>query len=140
MFISSAYAQAAGGGGGLGGDGMLTGLLPIVLIFVVFWFLLIRPQQKRMKQHKAMIANLRRGDKVVTGGGIIGTVTKVLDEGEVEVEIASDVKVRVARATITDVLNKTAPVAAKGGDKGTASASDDDEDEDSKSKRRGSGA
>lgn len=139
MLISPAYAQAAGGGG-LGGDGMLTGLLPIVLIFVVFWFLLIRPQQKRMKEHKAMIANLRRGDKVVTGGGIIGTVTKVLDEGEVEVEIASEVKVRVARATITDVLNKTAPVAAKGGGgKGAADASDDD-DEDSKSKRRGSGS
>src|SRR5690606_22013011 len=131
MLISPAYAQAAGGGG-LGGDGMLTGLLPIVLIFVVFWFLLIRPQQKRMKEHKAMIANLRRGDKVVTGGGIIGTITKVLDEGEVEVEIASDVKVRVARATITDVLNKTAPVAAKGGGgKGAADTSDDD-DEDSK--------
>jgi len=139
MLISPAYAQAAGGGG-LGGDGMLTGLLPIVLIFVVFWFLLIRPQQKRMKEHKAMIANLRRGDKVVTGGGIIGTITKVLDEGEVEVEIASDVKVRVARATITDVLNKTAPVAAKGGGgKGAADAADDDE-EDSKSKRRGSGS
>lgn len=133
MFISPAYAQAAGGGGG--GD-MLTGLLPIVLIFVVFWFLLIRPQQKRMKEHKAMIANLRRGDKVVTGGGIIGTVTKVLDEGELEVEIATDVKVRVARATVTEVLNKTAPVAAKsGGDKG-GSASNDEEDE---SKRRGSG-
>ena len=115
---------------------MLTGLLPIVLIFVVFWFLLIRPQQKRMKEHKAMIANLRRGDKVVTGGGIIGTVTKVLDEGELEVEIATDVKVRVARATVTEVLNKTAPVAAKsGGDKG-GSASNDEEDE---SKRRGSG-
>ncbi|HEX7006375.1 MAG TPA: preprotein translocase subunit YajC [Alphaproteobacteria bacterium] len=139
MLISPAYAQAAGGGG-LGGDGMLTGLLPIILIFVVFWFLLIRPQQKRMKEHKAMIANLRRGDKVVTGGGIIGTITKVLDEGEVEVEIASDVKVRVARATITDVLNKTAPVAAKGGGgKGAADAADDDE-EDSKSKRRGSGS
>ena len=137
MFISPAYAQAAGGGGG--GD-MLTGLLPIVLIFVVFWFLLIRPQQKRMKEHKAMIANLRRGDKVVTGGGIIGTVTKVFDEGELEVEIATDVKVRVARATITDVLNKTAPVAAKSGGDKTASASDDDEDEDSKSKRRGSGS
>jgi preprotein translocase subunit YajC len=139
MFISPAYAQAAGGG--LGGDGMLTGLLPIVLIFVVFWFLLIRPQQKRMKEHKALIANLRRGDKVVTGGGIIGTVTKVIDEGEIEVEIAPEVKVRVARGTVTEVLNKTAPVAAKaGGDKGAADTSDDDADEDSKSKRRGSGS
>jgi preprotein translocase subunit YajC len=128
MFISPAYAQAAGGG--LGGDGMLTGLLPIVLIFVVFWFLLIRPQQKRMKEHKALIANLRRGDKVVTGGGIIGIVTKVIDEGEVEVEIAPEVKVRVARGTVTEVLNKTAPVAAKADDKAA--------DEDGKSKRSGS--
>ena len=130
MFISPAYAQAAGGGGG--GD-MITSLLPIVLIFVVFWFLLIRPQQKRMKEHKSLIANLRRGDKVVTGGGIIGTITKVIDEGEVEVEIAPEVKVRVARSTITDVVNKTAPVAAKGG---KAEASDNDADDDSK-KRSG---
>jgi preprotein translocase subunit YajC len=136
MFISPAYAQAAGGGGG--GE-MLTGLLPIVLIFVVFWFLLIRPQQKRMKEHKALIANLRRGDKVVTGGGIIGTVTKVVDDGELEVEIAPEVKVRVARGTVTEVLNKTAPAAAKGGEKVAANASDSDSDEDSK-KRRGSGS
>ena len=127
MFISPAYAQAAGGG--LGGDGMLTGLLPIVLIFVVFWFLLIRPQQKRMKEHKALIANLRRGDKVVTGGGIIGSVTKVIDEGEIEVEIAPEVKVRVARATVTEVLNKSAA---------PAKADDKAADEDSKSKRSGS--
>jgi preprotein translocase subunit YajC len=135
MFISPAYAQAAGGG--LGGDGMLTGLLPIILIFVVFWFLLIRPQQKRMKEHKALIANLRRGDKVITGGGIIGIVTKVIDEGEIEVEIATDVKVRVARSTVTEVLNKTAPVAAKS-DKSEDTKSDASDD-DSKSKRRGSG-
>lgn len=78
---------------------------------------------------------------MVTGGGIIGTVTKVIDEGEIEVEIAPEVKVRVARGTVTEVLNKTAPVAAKaGGDKGAANASDDDADEDSKSKRRGSGS
>jgi preprotein translocase subunit YajC len=135
MFISPAYAQAAGGG--LGGDGMLTGLLPIVLIFVVFWFLLIRPQQKRMKEHKALIANLRRGDKVITGGGIIGIVTKVIDEGEIEVEIATDVKVRVARSTVTEVLNKTAAVAAKS-DK-SEDAKSDASDDDGKSKRRGSG-
>jgi preprotein translocase subunit YajC len=79
MFVSEALAQSAGGGGA-GGFGGLGGLLPIVLIFVVFWFLLIRPQQKRMKEHKAMIAALKRGDKVVTGGGIIGTVTKVIDD------------------------------------------------------------
>jgi preprotein translocase subunit YajC len=139
MFISPAYAQAAGGM--LGGDGMLTGLLPIVLIFVVFWFLLIRPQQKRMKEHKALIANLRRGDKVDTGGGIIGTVTKVIDEGEVEVEIAPEVKVRVARGTVTEVLNKTTPVAAKSDDgKGSSSDSSAEGNDDDKSKRRSRGS
>ena len=84
MFISPAYAQDAGGGG-LGG---IEALLPLVLIFVVFYFLLIRPQQKKMKQHKEMLGAIRRGDKVVTGGGIIGAVTKVANDGELTVEIA----------------------------------------------------
>ena len=108
MFVSEALAQS-GGGGGAGGFGGLGGLLPIVLIFVVFWFLLIRPQQKRMKEHKAMIAALKRGDKVVTGGGIIGTVTKVIDDAEVQVEIANDVRVRVSRASIQAVTGKPQP-------------------------------
>ena len=119
MFISEALAQSSGGGGAGGAFGGLGGLLPIVLIFVVFWFLLIRPQQKRMKEHKAMIAAVKRGDKIVTGGGIIGTVTKVLDESEVQVEIAKDVKVRVSRATIQAVMGKPQPAgAASGGDQG----------------------
>lgn len=115
MFVSEALAQSGGGGGGFGGLG---GLLPIILIFVVFWFLLIRPQQKRMKEHKAMIASLKRGDKVVTGGGIIGTVTKVIDEAEVQVEIAKDVRVRVSRATIQAVTGKPQPASSSppGGD------------------------
>lgn len=118
MLISEALAQAAGGGGmGFGGLG---GLLPIVLIFVVFWFLLIRPQQKRMKEHKAMVRALRRGDQVQTGGGIIGSVTKVIDDNVVQVEIAPDVKVKVARSSISSVLSRTDPVAADTSD-------DDDE-------------
>lgn len=119
MLISEALAQAAGGGGGGMGFGGLGGLLPIVLIFVVFWFLLIRPQQKRMKEHKAMVRALRRGDQVQTGGGIIGSVTKVIDDNVVQVEIAPDVKVKVARSSISSVLSRTDPVAAD--------TSDDDE-------------
>jgi preprotein translocase YajC subunit len=81
MWISPAYAQAAGGGDSGGG---LVAFLPIVLIFVVFYFLLIRPQQKKMKDHKAMVGAVRRGDKVVTGGGLIGTVSKVVSDTEVQ--------------------------------------------------------
>lgn len=114
MFISTAYAQApAAGPAGSG----LEAFLPLILIFVVFYFLVFRPQQKKLKQHKDMVSQLRRGDKVVTGGGIIGTVTKVIDDNEVEIDIASDsgTKVRVLRATIADVLTKPQPVAAEGG-------------------------
>ncbi|MFY8093331.1 MAG: preprotein translocase subunit YajC [Niveispirillum sp.] len=107
MFISTAYAQAAAGAPG-GGMESLMSLAPLVLIFVVFYFLLIRPQQKKLKEHKAMLDALRRGDKVVTGGGIIGSVVKVADD-EVTVEIATGVQVRVLRTTITSVLAKTEP-------------------------------
>ena len=105
MLISPAYAQAAGGGGGFD----LMAILPLVLIFVVFYFLLIRPQQKRAKDHKAMIAAVRRGDTVVTGGGVIGRVTKVLDDNEVQVEIAEGVRVRVARSTLSEVRTRGEP-------------------------------
>ena len=107
MLTTPAYAQAAAPGGFGGG---LEALLPLVLIFVVFYFLLIRPQQKKMKQHKEMLSAVRRGDRVVTGGGIIGTVTKVNDEHEVTLEIADDVRVRVQRGLISGVLSKTEPV------------------------------
>jgi preprotein translocase subunit YajC len=110
MFVSTAYAQAADGVGGAAG---LMSFLPLVLIFVVFYFLLIRPQQKKLKEHKGMLEALRRGDRVVTGGGIIGTITKVGADDELVVEIAEGVRVRVLRSTINLVLAKTEP--AKGG-------------------------
>ncbi|MDG1473110.1 preprotein translocase subunit YajC [Pseudosulfitobacter sp. SM2401] len=83
--------------------------LPLILIFAIMYFLLIRPQQKKMKDHQAMVAALRRGDKVVTAGGLIGKVVKVMDDGEVEVEVADGVKVRVVQATISQVVSKTEP-------------------------------
>ena len=123
MLISTAYAQSFGGGAG-GQAGGIEAFAPLILIFVVFYFLLIRPQQQRAKKHKAMLEALRRGDKVVTGGGIIGSVVKILNDTEVEVEIASNVKIRVMRGSIQDVLNKPEAVAAKPDDaSGSSSAS-----------------
>jgi preprotein translocase subunit YajC len=110
MLFSPAYAQAAGGAPA-GFD--FISLMPLVLIFVVFYFLLIRPQQKKMKSHRDMIGGVKRGDKVLTGGGIIGTVVKVEDGDDVLlVEIAKDIRVRVARSTISDLLNKPQPAKA----------------------------
>ncbi|KZY38450.1 MAG: preprotein translocase subunit YajC [Roseovarius sp.] len=83
--------------------------VPLILIFAIMWFLLIRPQQKKLKEHKAMVAALRRGDQVVTQGGLIGKVAKVKDEDEIEVEIAQGVKVRVVKSTVAQVLSKTEP-------------------------------
>lgn len=104
MLISPAYAQAGGAGGF-----DFVALLPLILIFVVFYFLLIRPQQKRMKQHRQMVDSLRRGDRVVTAGGLIGTVTKVMNDNELQIEVAEGVRVRVVRATIQEVLSKSEP-------------------------------
>jgi preprotein translocase subunit YajC len=87
--------------------------LPLVLIFVVFYFLLIRPQQKRSKEHKTMLTGLRRGDRIITGGGFIGTVAKVVGDDEVLVDLAENTRVRVVRSTITSVLARTEPVAGK---------------------------
>lgn len=106
MLISDAWAQTAGAGGG--GD-LLTSMLPLALIFVVFYFLLIRPQQKKQKQHQNKLSAIRRGDKILTGGGFYGTVTKVVDDNELQVELAENVKVRVAKQTVLDVLTKTEP-------------------------------
>ena len=102
MFISPAYAQ------GVGGDmGALGSFLPLILIFVVFYFLLIRPQQKKQKAHREMLGALHRGDRIVTAGGLVGTITKVLSDTELTVEISEGVKVRVMRGMISDVIAKT---------------------------------
>jgi preprotein translocase subunit YajC len=103
MFATPAYAQDLGGASGI------TSFIPLILIFAIMYFLMIRPQQKKMKQHRAMVAELRKGDQVVTAGGIMGKVTKVGAENEVELEIASGVKVKVVQNTIQAVLNKTEP-------------------------------
>ncbi len=106
MFITPAYAQGAAPAGG----DFITSLIPLVLIFVIFYFLLIRPQQKRAKEHRNMVEALRRGDQVVTAGGIVAKVTRVKEgDEEIEVEIASDVKVKLYRSTIQSVLSKTEP-------------------------------
>ncbi|WP_120496495.1 preprotein translocase subunit YajC [Kiloniella sp. EL199] len=124
MLISTAYAQAAGGAGSP--NELFATLFPLVLIFAVFYFLIIRPQSKKMKQQKAMIDAIRRGDKVVTAGGIVGTVAKVKDGGEVQVDIAENVRITVIQSTIASVVSKTEPA-----DK---SANDDKDKKDKKSK------
>ncbi len=94
----------------MGGDNLLVSLLPFVLIFVIMYFLILRPQQKRVKQHAEMVKNVRRGDTVVTSGGLVGKVTKVIDDDQIEVEVASDVRVRQMRSMIADVRAKGEPV------------------------------
>src|SRR4029079_17767226 len=107
MFITPAFAQGSLFGGGAGGDGgMIMSLLPFVLIFVIMYFLILRPQQRRVKQHQEMVRNLRRGDTVITSGGTIGKVVKVLDDDQVEVEIADGVRVRQMRGMISEVRAK----------------------------------
>jgi preprotein translocase subunit YajC len=107
MFITSAYAQAASGAAQA--PGIMSSLLPIALIIPVFYFLLIRPQQKKAKEHKALVSAIKRGDRVVTTGGILGTVTKVIDNGEVQLEIAEGVRIRILRSSISDVVNRSEP-------------------------------
>jgi len=113
MLISAAYAQGTGITGIFDNQSALIQFFPLVLIFVVFYFLLIRPQQRKAKDHKAMLDALRRGDRVVTGGGIIGTVARVDNPEEVTVDIADGVRVRVLRSTISSVLAKPDPAAAR---------------------------
>ena len=108
MFVTPAYAQAAGAGDPMSALGQF---VPLILIFVIFYFFLIRPQQKRAKEHRELLEKLRRGDEVVTQGGLIGKITKVKDDDEIEVQIAEGVKVRVVRATIASVVSKTEPAA-----------------------------
>lgn len=108
MFVTPAYAQAVGGAGS---GAAFAQFIPLILIFAIMYFLMIRPQQKRVKQHRAMVEALKKGDQVVTQGGIIGKVASVRED-EIEVEIATGVKVRVVRSTIAQVLSRTEPVAA----------------------------
>jgi len=104
MFITPAYAQTGGGGADLFGF-----LFPMIAIMVIFYFLLIRPQNQRMKQHQQMVEGVRRGDTVVTSGGIVGKITRVADD-ELTVEIADGVRVRVVKNTLSDVRSKNEPV------------------------------
>jgi preprotein translocase subunit YajC len=105
MWITPAYAQDAGSTAGV-----VMQLLPLILIFAVFYFLLIRPQQKKMKEHREMLQKLKRNDKVITGGGIVGTISKVRDDSdEIEVEIAQGVRITVLRGTISSVVAPPAP-------------------------------
>lgn len=108
MFASPAFAQTAGASGGAAA---FIQFVPLIAIFVIFYFLMIRPQQRRVKAHREMIDAVKKGDEVVTGGGLIGKVTRVQD-GEVEIELASTVKVRALKATLADVRKPGTPAAA----------------------------
>ncbi len=106
MFITPAYAQAAGGGGG----NAILQILPFIAIFAIMYFLIIRPQQKRIKQHREMVEALSRGDTIVTAGGLIGKVVKITNDNDLLVELAADVRVKVVRGTISEVRTKGKPV------------------------------
>jgi preprotein translocase subunit YajC len=112
MIVTPAFAQGAGGGGE-----MLMSLLPFALIFVIMYFLILRPQQKKAKQHQEMVKNMRRGDSVVTSGGLMGKITKVVDENEIEVEVADGVRIRQIRGMIAEVRAKGEPVKDEAGAK-----------------------
>jgi preprotein translocase subunit YajC len=105
MFITPAFAQGFGGN-----SDMFMSLLPFVAIFVIMYFLILRPQQKKVKQHQELVKNVRRGDTVVTSGGLVGKITKVVDDDQIEVEIADGVRVRQLRQMISDVRAKGEPV------------------------------
>ncbi len=107
MFVTPAYAQAAGAGGA---DSLLINFIPIILMVAVFWMFLIRPQQRRAKERTAMLAAISRGDTVVTSGGIVGKVTRAIDNEDLEIEIAQGVKVKVMRGMIAEVRSKPEPV------------------------------
>jgi preprotein translocase subunit YajC len=112
MFVTPAFAQASSL---FGGDSMVVQLLPFVLIFVIMYFLILRPQQKRAKEHQELVKNLRRGDTVITSGGLVGKVTKVVDDEQIEVEIADGVRVRQVRSMVSGVRAKGEPVKDEGG-------------------------
>lgn len=108
MFVTPAYAQASGTAGA---PDMLMSILPFILIFVIMYFLILRPQRQQVKKRDEMLKNIRRGDTVILGGGLVGKVTKVVDDAELEVEIAEGVKSRVIRSMVADIRVKGEPVA-----------------------------
>jgi len=111
MFVTTAFAQGSLFGGGAGGEGgLLMSLLPFILIFVIMYFLILRPQQKRVKSHQDMVKNVRRGDTVVTNGGLVGRVTKVIDDEQIEIEIADAVRIRQMRQMLSEVRARGEPV------------------------------
>jgi len=110
MFTIPALAQAAAPGGAAD---IISTMVPLVLIMAVFWFLLIRPQQKRAKDHAAMVSNVRRGDNVVTSGGMIGKISKVIDDNEVLVELGDGIKIKMIKSAISEVRVKGQPVKAE---------------------------
>lgn len=108
---SLAYAMGAGGAGGGDGGGM-SAFIPLILMFAIFYFLLIRPQQKKAKQHKAMLSSIRKGDKIVTSGGLHGLITGVADD-VVTLEIAPKIRVKVSRGSIAGILKRDETVSAQ---------------------------
>ncbi|MBB5045791.1 preprotein translocase subunit YajC [Rhodopseudomonas rhenobacensis] len=111
MLITPAFAQAAGSAGDTGS--MLMSLLPFALIFVIMYFLILRPQQKKVKEHAELVKNIRRGDTIITSGGLVGKVTKVIDDDSLEFEVADGVRVRQMRQMITGVRAKGEPLKEK---------------------------
>ncbi len=110
MFVTPALAQS---GAAPSGMDFVSSFIPIILLIAIFWFLIFRPQQKRMKEHRAMLEAIKRGDTVVTSGGIVGKVTKVAENEDLEVEVAQGVKVKVVRSMVADVRTKSEPVEDK---------------------------
>lgn len=106
MFITPAFAQAAGSGAG---GGLIVQIMPFILIFAIIYFLILRPQQKRAKEHREMVAALRRGDVITNSGGVIGKISKVVDDNEILVEVAEGVKIRMVRFSVQEVRSKGEP-------------------------------
>jgi len=121
MLISPAYAQAAAGGDA---NSMLMSLLPFVLIFVIMYFLILRPQQKKVRDHAELVKNIRRGDTVITNGGLVGKVTKVIDDDQIEVEVGEGVRIRQIRSMVTSVRAKGEPAKDGSATKGKDSSKD----------------
>ena len=111
MLITPAFAQAAAGGDT---NSMLISLLPFILIFVIMYFLILRPQQKKVKEHAEMVKNVRRGDTVITNGGLVGKVTKVVDDEQIEIEVGEGVRIRQMKQMLSGVRTKGEPAKDKG--------------------------